>query len=266
MEDESGTPKSARREDRRRSKKDTSVPFDPTKDSLAVGEDIKAPTSSSRRRSSSESRRHSNSRGSSGNTGGSVTRKNSADASADRPSLEGIFNESDDDSGSDIFDVGNESASLSPRRGSGGGRRRSSHSIDESGIRRRSSRLQSQERSPTRKPASRGRRRSSKHPPEDSSPSRGRRAGRSTGPPSLSQTQHAARSLSAMGAGGSRSSRPKTRAELKEQGRVREWASFCRRKTYLSLEDLSREERPRVARKGAVTPFSLQLSKVKLAE
>ncbi|CAM9099649.1 unnamed protein product, partial [Hapterophycus canaliculatus] len=65
-----------------------------------------------------------------------------------------------------------------------------------------------------------------------------------------------------IGAGGSGSRRPRTRAELKEQGRVREWASFCRRKTYLSLDDLSREERPRVARKGVVTPFSLRLMKV----
>lgn len=257
------TPKAARREDGRHSKQDTSVPFDPTKDSLAVVEDPQ-PSTSSRRRSSSESRRHSNSRGSSGNVGGSVARKKSVDASADRPSLEGIFNESDDGSDSDTLGVGNETASPSPRRESGGGRRRSSHSADGPGTRRRPSGSQSQERSPRRKSASRDRRRSSTHHTGDSSPPR-RRAGRSTGPPSLSQTQHAARSLSAMGAGSSGSSRPRTRAELKEQGRVREWASFCRRKTYLSLEDLSREERPRVARKGAVTPFSLQLSKVKHA-
>lgn len=225
--------------------------------------DIKAAASSSRRRSSNGSRRNSNGRRSSGNLGRSVTRKKSADtAAADRPSLEGMFNESaDDDSGSDIFDVGDETASPSPRRDGGGGRRRSSHSANAPGTRRRSSTSHSPERSPRRKSASRDRRRSSKHAPASSSPPRGR-AGRSTGPPSLSQTQHAARSLSAMGAGHSGSRRPTTRAELKEQGRMREWASFCRRKTYLSLEDLSREERPRVARKGAVTPFSLQLSKV----
>eukprot|EP00903_Cladosiphon_okamuranus_P007182 g6974.t1 len=105
VEDETGTPNAAPREDERRSKKDKSVPFDPSKDSLVVREDTK-PSTSSRRRSSRESRRHSNSRGSRGTEGGSAARKKSADTSADRPSLEGIFNESDDaDSGSDIFDV-----------------------------------------------------------------------------------------------------------------------------------------------------------------
>lgn len=272
-EDGTGKPSGAsRREEARRSHKDTSVQFDPTKHSLVVEEDDKPPTTS-RRRSSSDSRRRSNGNDGADVVGGSRTpRKKSVDAedaAADRPSMKSIFNDSDnddDDSTSDIFDVRAETASPSPRRDSG--RRRSSHAADLPGARQSSPESRSQERPLRRKSTSRDRRRPSSREKrkssiqEDSSPPRrGRRPG-STGPPSLSQTMHAARSLSAIGAGGSGSRRPKTRAELKEQGRLREWASFCRRKTYLSLEDLSREEMPRVARKGAVTPFSLQLTKV----
>lgn len=240
------------------------MPFDPTKDSLVVVEDTGsgAITTRSRRHSSSGRRRSS---GGGSSAGDGTPRKKSSDTAADRPSLEGIFNDSEDGSSSDIFDVGAGTASPSPRRDSGGGRRRSSNSADVLNARRPSSGPQSGERSPRRKSAAGERRRSSSNRPRrDPSPRRGRRAGGASGPPSLSQTQHAARSLSAMGLSGSGSTKPRTRAEVKEQGRVREWASFCRRKTYLSLEDLSLEERPRVARKGAVTPFSLQLMRVKL--
>lgn len=85
----------------------------------------------------------------------------------------------------------------------------------------------------------------------------------SIGSSSLSQTRYATSSLVPVGFGHSSVQKPKTRAELKEVGRARDWATFCRRKTYLSLEDLSREERPRKAKKGAVTPFALQIIKVR---
>lgn len=85
----------------------------------------------------------------------------------------------------------------------------------------------------------------------------------SIGSSSLSQTRYATSSLVPVGFGHSSVHKPKTRAELKEVGRARDWATFCRRKTYLSLEDLSREERPRKAKKGAVTPFALQIIKVR---
>lgn len=258
------TPKEGPQDDVRRSKKDISVPFDPTKDSLSPAQNMAESTTKggskhtgSRRRSSGENRRNSNGVD---RSSGKTPRKRSSGAAADRPSLEGIFQETDDESSSDIFDVGAETASPSPRRGSGGGeRRRSSDSTRASDTPRRSSRPQRVERSAKRKSTSRDR---PNRTPTDSPTRPGRRPGGLAGPPSLSQTQHATRSLSAIGTGGSGSRRPRTRAELKEQGRVREWASFCRRKTYLSLDDLSREERPRVARKGAVTPFSLQLMKV----
>lgn len=79
---------------------------------------------------------------------------------------------------------------------------------------------------------------------------------------SLGQTRHAARTLVPIGTGHHMGMRSKTRAEVKEVRRAREWARFCRRKSYLSLDDLPKEERPRTARKGTVTPFSLQLIKV----
>ncbi|CAN0571954.1 unnamed protein product, partial [Ectocarpus sp. 12 AP-2014] len=95
---EGGSPK-ADREDGRRSKKDTSVPFDPTKDSLVVDEDTGsgAITKRSRRHSSSGRRRSS---GGGNSSGDGTPQKKSSDAAADRPSLEGIFNDSDDGSNS----------------------------------------------------------------------------------------------------------------------------------------------------------------------
>lgn len=96
----------------------------------------------------------------------------------------------------------------------------------------------------------------------ESTYSPGRRAVSSNAPRLLSETQHAAKSLAIMGEGRSGQRRAKTRAELKEKGRAREWVDFCRRKTHLSLQDLSKEERPRTAKKEAVTPFALNLIKV----
>lgn len=93
---------------------------------------------------------------------------------------------------------------------------------------------------------------------------RGRRCSTSMNLRPLGQTRYAARSLVPVGQGHPRIRKLTKRSEIKEMGRAREWASFCRRKTYLTLADLSREERPRMAKKGAVTPFALNLMKVRM--
>ncbi len=49
---------------------------------------------------------------------------------------------------------------------------------------------------------------------------------------------------------------------VKEQARTRNWVQQCRKMTYLTLDDLTSEEKPRVARNNAVTPFSLELERV----
>lgn len=223
------------------------------------------------RRSSNEGRR----RSSGGNNSSIIgtRRKDSVSGGAvKRPTMEGIFNDSDDESDGIFGDVPSgdstdKSDSSTPRSSNYNRRRPSSRSPDLGhSPRRRGSRSEGPHSSPKRRKShSRERRRSSSRGhDEEPSPRRARRqsARGSSGPSSLSQTQHAAKSLVAMGMGKSRSGLPRTRAGVKEQGRAREWASFCRKRTYLSLEDLPREERPRVARKGAITPFSLQLMKV----
>ncbi|CAM9099577.1 unnamed protein product, partial [Hapterophycus canaliculatus] len=173
-EDEDGTPKEASQNDAHRSTKDFSVPFDPTKDSLSTAaRDIAASTSrggsksvGSRRRSSGENRRRS--RGGE-RSGGGTPRKMSSDAAGDGPSLEGIFQETDDDSSSDIFDVGAVTAPPSPDGDGGSERRRSSDSIGASRKLRKSSRPKSVERSIKRKSTSRDRPRRT---PTDSPPRR----------------------------------------------------------------------------------------------
>lgn len=268
MSDGSSASTSRRREGARSEKdprvpskaKDTEAEDTPTAQG-STGPREGAISSSAKRHSGSEGRRRRSSSGD--NIVDDTARANSADDN--RRKLEGIFGDSssgEDSRGDDSSDeeaAREHTASPSPRER--GGRRRSSGSPGSGPRMRSSDRLRSEELSPRRKVVSRERQRSSKRQEDLSPPRRGRHVG-SAGPPSLSQTQHAASSLAMMGAGGSGSRRPRTRAELKEQGRVREWASFCRRKIYLSLDDLSREERPRVARKGAVTPFSLRLMKV----
>lgn len=223
------------------------------------------------RRSSNEGRLGSSSGGSNNSIGDTSRKSGSPGGAVKRPTMEGIFNNSDEDSDGIFGTVGSgdsadRSASSTPRN-SNRNRRRPSSRSPETGhaSRRRGSRSDGSHSSPKRRKShSRERRRSSRGHDEELSPRRSRRQGGrgSSGPSSLSQTQHAAQSLVAMGMGKSRSRLPRTRAGVKEQGRAREWASFCRRRTYLSLEDLPREERPRVARKGAITPFSLQLMKV----
>lgn len=274
MSDGSSASTSRRREGARY-EKDPSVPTSKAKDTLEAKDTTTAQGStgaregainaSAKRHSRSEGRRRRSSDGGDNIVGDTARAKDSADDN--RRKLEGIFGDSSgedsrhDDSSDEEEAAGGHTASPSPRER--GGRRRSSRSPG-SGPRMRGSpdRSRSEELSPRRKVVSRERQRPSKRQEDVSPPRRGRRHVGSAGPPSLSQTQHAASSLAVMGAGGSGSRRPRTRAELKEQGRMREWASFCRRKIHLSLDDLSREERPRVARKGAVTPFSLRLMKV----
>ena len=275
MSDGSSASASRRREGARSGNfKDAPVPTPKAKDTEAKdtttaqgSTDIQegASNASAKHPSRSEGKRRRSSGGGDNIVADTARAKSSADDN--RRKLEGIFGDSsgeefrDDDSSDEEEAEEEHTASPSPRER--GGRRRSSGSPG-SGPRMRGSsdRLQSEELSPRRKVVSRERQRPSKRQEDVSPPRRGRRHVGSGAPPSLSQTQHAASSLAVMGAGGSGSRKPRTRAELKEQGRMREWASFCRRKIYLSLDDLSREERPRMARKGAVTPFSLRLMKV----
>jgi hypothetical protein len=53
-----------------------------------------------------------------------------------------------------------------------------------------------------------------------------------------------------------------SKAGVKEKMRARAWAAFARKTVFLTLDDLPKEARPRTARKGGVTPFCLQLTKV----
>jgi hypothetical protein len=56
-----------------------------------------------------------------------------------------------------------------------------------------------------------------------------------------------------------------SKAGVKEKMRARAWAAFARKTVFLTLDDLPKEARPRTARKGGVTPFCLQLTKVSTA-
>lgn len=192
-----------------------------------------------------------------GSVGGNDDQRKSFD-SADRPTLESIFTDTDQGSNK-IFGAGAADQMASPLLNSKSDRRQVSSQSPDPGPRRRrlSHGLQRDDRI-----SSRGYDRRASRGVEESTYSPGRRAVTSNAPHLLSETQHAAKSLVLMGEGRSRSRRAKTRAELKEKGRAREWVDFCRRKTHLSLQDLSNEERPRTAKKEAVTPFALNLIKV----
>ncbi len=55
---------------------------------------------------------------------------------------------------------------------------------------------------------------------------------------------------------------PSTRMAVKQQARTRNWVQQCKKMTYLTLDDLPLEDKPRMARNNAVTPFSLELERV----
>ncbi len=55
---------------------------------------------------------------------------------------------------------------------------------------------------------------------------------------------------------------PSTRMAVKQQARTRNWFQQCKKMTYLTLDDLPLEDKPRMTRNNAVTPFSLELERV----